>query len=185
MKINSSNKITQIKNSRIKATQISNIQNQANTNSPSPIRLGRMPTWQKLATYWIGTICLVTGLIWFFLADIFELRPPDLKIWWISHGVTGLLSLVLIGAALPQHVTVTWRSQRNRWGGLFSSLVLVFLAVSAGSLYYGSGEYHDTIRLCHILGGGVLLVAFPFHIIRGRNASLNRAFLQQAQNKNL
>ena len=135
------------------------------------LRLGRMVKWQKWSSYIVFSLCVVTGLMWFLLGDVYHWMPPQLKIWWLSHGLTSLVSLMLIGAPLPQHVSITWRAKRNRGGGGLSMAFLILLLGSVGFLYYGSADIHEEVRVFHITIGLVLLAAFPWHIIRGRRSA--------------
>lgn len=134
------------------------------------LRLGRMAKWQRWVSYTLFSLCVTTGLIWFVLGDLFEWMPPQLKAWWILHGITSILSLLLIGAALPQHISVAWKAKRNRIGGGISTFLLGLLLGSVMALYYGAASFHDEARWIHIALGVVLVVLFPWHILRGRKA---------------
>jgi hypothetical protein len=143
------------------------------------LRLGRMAKWQRWASYSLFASCVTTGLIWFVLSDLFEWMPPQLKVWWVLHGVTSILSLLLIGAALPQHISVTWKAKRNRIGGGVSTFFLGLLLGSVIALYYGAGSFHDEFRLVHIALGICLVILFPWHILRGRKS---RAVITRMKN---
>lgn len=134
------------------------------------LRLGKMASWQKWSTYLLLSTCLVSGLIWFVLADWLVLMPPSLKPWWVVHGTSSLLSLLVIGAAVPHHMLVTWRSHRNRWGGFAASLVLLGLLITALLLFYGTEGLHDPVRWIHIGLGLGILILFPWHILRGKRS---------------
>jgi len=134
------------------------------------LRLGRMAKWQRWTSYVLFSLCVSSGFIWFVLADLLEWMPSQLKIWWVLHGVTSILSLLLVGAALPQHISVAWKAKRNRGGGGLSTFLLGLLLGSVMVLYYGNASFHDEARWVHIALGIFLLILFPWHILRGRRA---------------
>lgn len=134
------------------------------------LRLGRMAKWQRWASYSFFSLCVFTGLVWFVLGDLLEWMPPQLKLWWVLHGITSMFSLLLIGAALPQHISVAWKAKRNRIGGGASTFFLVLLLGSVVTLYYGAASFHDEARWVHIALGFFLIVLFPWHILQGRKA---------------
>ena len=135
------------------------------------MRLGRMASWQRNVSYIFFSVSAFTGVIWYVLADFFDFLPPKLSIWWLTHGLTGLVCLLLIGAAMPQHIVVSWRAQRNRFGGAVATFFVAMLLISTALLYYGAEHIRENARLTHVLLGLVLLVLFPWHIIRGRRSA--------------
>ena len=135
------------------------------------LRLGCMAKWQRWTSYVLFSLCVSSGFVWFVLADLLEWMPPQLKVWWVLHGVTAMLSLLLIGAALPQHISVAWKAKRNRGGGGLSTFLLGLLLGSVMVLYYGAASFHDEARWVHIVLGIFLLILFPWHILRGRRAA--------------
>lgn len=134
------------------------------------LRLGKMARWQKWASYIFLVLSIFTGLIWFILADICDQLPGALRPWWVSHGVTSMICLLIIGAAMPQHILVTWRAKRNRGGGLLAAVVLSILIMTSLLLFYGAESLHDQVRLIHVTLGLLLILVFPWHIIRGRKS---------------
>jgi hypothetical protein len=139
-----------------------------NHKNPPTIRLGRMARWHKNTTYAILLSCAVTGVAWFVLGEIFEFLPPQLRFWWITHGLSGLLTFFIIGSALSQHVLVTWRSRRNRLAGALSTLIFAFISLSTALLYYGNDLIRDPAKWVHIGLGLALCLIFPWHIVKGR-----------------
>lgn len=65
-----------------------------NHKNQPPVRLGRMARWHKNTTYAILLSCAVTGVAWFVLGEIFDFLPPQLRFWWITHGLCGLLTFL-------------------------------------------------------------------------------------------
>ena len=149
--------------------------------TPQPLRIGRMARWHRHTTYLILLICAVTGWAWFVLGEVCELLPPQLRFWWITHGIAGLLAFVIIGSALSQHVLVTWRSHRNRLAGALSTLIFALIAISTALLYYGNDFTHDPAKWAHIgLGLGICLI-FPWHIVKGRNSRAKHPLIGHRQ----
>ncbi len=138
--------------------------------SQGKMRLGRMASWQRKFSYVFFTLCAFTGLVWYVLADFLNFLPPKLTFWWVTHGLTGLICLILFGAAMPQHIVVAWKSHRNRVGGALATFFIGMLIISTALLYYGPELIRDNVRNTHIVLGLALLVLFPWHIIRGRNS---------------
>lgn len=135
------------------------------------MRLGRMASWQRKFSYVFFALCAFTGLVWFVLGDFLQFSPPKLTFWWVTHGLTGLMCFVFIGAAMPQHIVVAWKSHRNRVGGALATCFIGMLVISTVLLYYGPEFIRDDIRMTHVILGLILLVLFPWHIIRGRKSS--------------
>ena len=140
------------------------------TQQPSRPQPGRMLTWHRQASYLILGLCCVSGLGWFALQTWMNWMPPQLKFWWVTHGVAGMAGLIILGAALPQHVIVTWRTKRNRWAGAACLLCAGSLAVSAAMLFYAPEIFRDTAYWLHSIAGFSLCLAFPWHLIRGKRA---------------
>lgn len=134
-------------------------------------RIGRMARWHKNTVYAILLTCAVTGLMWFGLGEFAELLPPQLRFWWVTHGLSGLLALCIIGSALPQHLMVTWKSHRNRFAGAMATLIFALIAISTGLLFYGNEGLHDPAKWMHIILGLGLCLIFPWHIIKGRKST--------------
>jgi len=142
------------------------------TTSPAaPSRLGRMARWHKNTTYIVLLVCAASGWGWFILGDLLTLMRPQLRFWWVTHGITGLLTFFVIGSALSQHVLVTWRSKKNRVTGAMTTMVFALVAVSAAMLYYGNDFAYDITRWTHIGLGISLCLFFPWHVIKGRKST--------------
>lgn len=139
-----------------------------NQNNHRP-RPGRMLAWHRQASYMILGLCCLSGLGWFALQICTSWSPPQLKFWWLSHGMAGMAGLVILGAALPQHVVVTWRTKRNRWAGAGCLFCAGSLAVSAGLLFYAPDPLRDASYWLHTITGLMLCLAFPLHIIKGKS----------------
>lgn len=133
-------------------------------------RLGRLARWQRRFSYWVLGACGISGLIWFVLLDGYRMAPPELTACWIAHGVAGFVAMIVIGSALPQHVVVTWRGRRNRTAGAITLGVLLFEGLSALLLLYGLEEWRTVTHWGHVGVGIAALLAFPWHVVRGRRS---------------
>lgn len=127
-----------------------------------------MHRWQRLLSFWVVGICLCSGLIWFIALDGLQLPVPSLRAWWILHGCSSLLSLVLVGAALPQHLVVTWKARRNRLHGLIVLAGFGAALLSALGLFYAPEQWRDLMHWMHCVSCLILALAFPLHIVRAR-----------------
>ena len=143
-----------------------------NKNSPpAPSRLGRMARWHKKTTYIVILVCAATGWAWFVLSELVELMSPQLRFWWVTHGIAGLLTFFVIGSAASQHVLVTWRSRRNRLAGAMATIVFALITVSTAILYYGNDFTRDIAKWTHVGLGISLCLSFPWHVIKGRKST--------------
>lgn len=134
------------------------------------MRVGRIARWQRRVSYFVLGACAATGLVWFLLLDAAGWPPPRLVPWWIGHGVTGVLTLVVIGSVLPHHVVSTWKHHRNRLLGSLAFAGLAGLAISALLLQYGPEPWHAALHWTHVAIGITALLVFPLHVLRGRTS---------------
>jgi hypothetical protein len=56
------------------------------------------------------------------------------------HGAAGMLTLVLLGALLAQHVPAGWTSRKNRKSGAILLGAMAWLALTGYLLYYAGTE---------------------------------------------
>ena len=138
-------------------------------------RVGRMARWQRRFSYGMLGACALTGLVWFVLADGWQLPPSRLRPWWVGHGVSSLVALVAIGGALSQHVVATWRHRRNRAAGALTLGALLVAGGSALLLLYGAESWHAAAHWTHVALGLGAAVLFPWHVVRGRRSIGQRA----------
>lgn len=133
-------------------------------------RIGRTARWQSRWSYAVLGACLSTGLVWFVMLDLVGWEPPRLVFWWIAHGVSGLLALMAIGAALPHHVTAAWRHHRNRLLGGATLALLGLAALVVLALLYGIESWHTPAHWLHVGLGIAAAIVFPWHVIKGRSS---------------
>ncbi len=138
--------------------------------SPSKIRrAGRLPAWQRIPTHLIFAVCALSGLL-FFLRHELRLAIPGIEAhsYLVMHGVSAAFALLAIGAILPGHLRVAWIARRNRLSGIVMLGVMALLMLSGLMLYYGSEEVRDATVLTHWIVGGIVIAAFPLHLVLGR-----------------
>ncbi|WP_307688871.1 hypothetical protein [Variovorax ginsengisoli] len=133
-------------------------------------RVGRLPRWQRWLCYGLLGTCAATGLLWFVLLDALGMSPPQLRLWWVGHGVSGLAALLAIGSVLAHHVTATWRNHRNRWLGGLTLGSLAAGVCSAFVLMYGPEELHTCGHWAHVGLGMFALLVVPAHVVYGRRS---------------
>lgn len=132
-----------------------------------------LPRWQRLATYAIFALLLITGVAWWVLdAGRGENPSSPVQIWLLRlHGMLAMLALVCLGAMLTVHVRIGWVLQRNRLLGAAFLATVIALALTGYALYYAIGDamrsWSSWIHFCV----GVLAPALlALHIVRGRAA---------------
>jgi hypothetical protein len=133
-----------------------------------PLRVGRLGAWHRRLSYAVFGACALTGLAWFLLRDVGGWEPPRLVFWWIAHALSGLLALLVLGAALPHHVPTAWRHFRNRLLGGLTLGMLAFAVVAMALLLYGKDTWHPAAHWAHVVAGLAGGVVVGLHAWRGR-----------------
>ena len=131
-------------------------------------RIGRMPRWQRWTTWLLVGACLVTGLVYLIAMDVVEVAPATLSVWWIAHGASSLVALVVIGGAATSHALIAWRARRGRVTGAINAAALATLTITAVILFYGLQQWRGAAVWIHSVIGVVAFVAFPLHVWWGR-----------------
>ncbi len=142
-------------------------------NSAKIRRAGRLPAWQRIPTHLIFTVCALSGLLFFLRHDLrVEIPGAETHSYLVMHGVSAAFALLAIGAILPGHLRVAWIARRNRISGLVMLAVMALLMLSGLMLYYGSEELRDATVLTHWIVGGIVMAAFPLHLMLGRRDAM-------------
>lgn len=128
----------------------------------------RLHPWHYTATLSILIGVTLSGLVWAVLAEGMEIEAPSLRWLAQTHGALALLSLVVLGALLPQHVRFAWAARRNRKSGGVMLATFVLLAASGYGLYYGAEAWHSAVTWAHIAVGVLATLVFPIHLLLGR-----------------
>ena len=140
----------------------------------NPLRVGRMPRWQRRTTYAVLAACAGSGIVWFVLLDVVHAAQATARVWWIVHGVTAFVATMAIGGAIAQHVVVNWRHARGRRTGAVNLAMLVGLVGTALYLMYGNEPGHDALHWIHAIGGIAAVAVFAWHVIHGRTRVARR-----------
>jgi hypothetical protein len=133
-----------------------------------------MARWQRRATHAVLSVCAGTGLVWLVLQDGWGWPPPKTTFWWISHGVSGTMALVVLGAALTQHILGALRQRLNLGWGLLTLGALSIASTSALLLLYGPEPWREATRWAHLGAAFTALIAFPGHVASARSRGRRR-----------
>lgn len=118
----------------------------------------------------------VTGLAWWVLHRWFQVNgefgpaPHPAEPWLIRlHGAAAMLSLLLLGSLLTQHVRRAWLARRNRRSGTVLLVLNALLALTGYALYYSGGESLRAMASnAHLALGLALPGLLALHIAFGR-----------------
>lgn len=127
---------------------------------------------QKWLTY-VGLIGVaISGVWWSYLHDLTQSKAFDLMHnLLIIHGATAFVSMLILGALMPQHMRMAWHAKRNRWsGGSMAAIALVIIVTGFG-LYYAGENYRDPVKWVHLIVGLVSIIALILHIWFGRRSA--------------
>ena len=137
------------------------------------IRLGSSHRAWLFGTF---ATAFVTGVAWWVLHRWFQVNgefgpaPHPAEHWLIRlHGAAAMLSLVLLGTLLAQHVRRAWLAHRNRRSGTLLLALNALLALTGYALYYSGGESLRAFASnAHLALGLALPVILILHIAFGR-----------------
>ena len=138
----------------------------------------RLPRWQEWAVYIGAALLIGTGLAWLAFdswvrveGDFGPEHHPAEHWLLIAHGIGAYLFLVVIGAMIPVHFLVGWRTRRNRWSGICVATLCAVLGFTALGLYYFGDELlRGRTSLIHWIIGIIFAPALLVHVIRGLRA---------------
>jgi hypothetical protein len=132
----------------------------------------------RFALYAAFSVLFVTGAGWL-LADRMKDAAGTGEAWQMTaayllmlHGGAAMITLMLLGALVPLHIRLAWRSRRNRVTGpamVTSNAVLV--ATSFGLYYAGSEVLRPWMSNIHIGFGLCLPALLVVHVLLGRRGS--------------
>lgn len=137
------------------------------------IRLG---VAQKAALYTSLIGLWATGALWLLFHYFFQTRnafgtvPHGLEKWWLSaHGLAAMVTLVMLGSLLPNHICGAWRKRNNRASGAILVMFWLWLAVTGYALYYLLTDTNAVwLPALHWVPGLVVPVSFLCHLGVGR-----------------
>jgi len=135
-------------------------------------RVGHLPSWQRLSTHFVLTVCAFTGLAYFLKREmgfaLWDIAARDFLVW---HGISAAFALLAFGAVLPGHIRSAWNVRRNRGSGIAMIVAMATLMISGLLLYYGSEAWHDGVLWAHWAVGFCALPVFPLHLLFGHRAN--------------
>lgn len=136
--------------------------------------MNRLRRPQRCSVYLVGSLLLITGAAWAMLhylpgrfgADERNAIAVNAALMKV-HGAAAMLSLLLLGALLGQHVGAGWRSARNKLSGVTILTLAALLVVTGYLLYYAGAE--ETRRIAshlHLAFGAGLPIVVCVHALR-------------------
>ena len=130
----------------------------------------------RFALYGALALLVVTGAVWL-VAD--PLKDSSDGEWWqqvaastlMVHGGVAMVTLIFLGALIPVHIRLGWRSGRNRLTGPAMISINAALILTAFGLYYlGSDALRPWTSNVHTVIGFVLPALLVIHIMLGRRS---------------
>ena len=97
--------------------------------------MNRLHPVHRLTLYALLGALLATGIAW----EVTSPSAPATLMMKI-HGAAGMLTLVLLGTLLVQHVPAGWAARKNRKSGVVMLGALAWLALTGYLLYYAGSE---------------------------------------------
>jgi len=127
---------------------------------------------QKRSLYSVTALLWLSGAGWVWLRyfgqvqGAFGPEPRPLQATMLKlHGAAAMLFLVALGALLPQHVPLGWKTRRQRPSGASLLGICALLTLTAWGLYYaGSDELRPYISWTHTALGLALPGAVALHV---------------------
>lgn len=130
----------------------------------------RLHKMHKYTLYVIWIILSITGLYFAYSQDWRGDDPSELTVYSLKlHGVCASVMLVLIGSLIPIHIQRSLETKRNVRSGIPTLGLMLLLAFSGVGLYYSAEGWIATVKMIHIVVGGLMIAFIPLHIWFGRN----------------
>jgi hypothetical protein len=132
----------------------------------------------QFALYAAFSVLFVTGALWLF-ADQMKVAVGTSETWQamaanllMVHGGAAMITLMFLGALVPLHIRLGWRSRRNRVTGTAMASFNAALVVTAFGLYYtGSEVFRPWMSIIHTGFGLSLPFLFLVHVFVGRRTA--------------
>ena len=131
----------------------------------------------RFALYSAFSALVSTGAAWLVVDGLKDASSGDL--WQVIaanllmlHGGAAMVTLMLLGALVPLHISHAWRTKRNRiTGTAMVTFNAVLIATAFGLYYCGSDALRPWISNVHIDAGLSLPILFLVHIFIGKRSS--------------
>lgn len=137
------------------------------------IRLG---AHHKRLSYATFALLWTSGALWILFHYFFGTEgefgpePHPLEIWWLRlHGLAAMLTLVIVGTLVTDHVRLGWQRRKNRRTGAPMLALLAWLAATGYALYYFSSDENAAwLPVFHWAAGLALPLALGVHVLASR-----------------
>lgn len=138
-------------------------------------RATRLPNWQEWSVYAGASLLVGTGMAWLAfdrwvrVDGVFGPEHHPAEHWvLIAHGVGAYLFLVVVGAMIPVHFLMGWRTRRNLVSGISVAGLCAILGLTALGLYYFGDELlRGWTSFIHWTVGLLFLPVIIIHILNG------------------
>ena len=97
--------------------------------------MNRLHPAHRVVLYSALGVLLATGVAWQAMST-----GAAASLVMKVHGAAGMVTLVLLGALLAQHVPAGWTANKNRKSGAILLGAMAWLALTGYLLYYAGGE---------------------------------------------
>ena len=132
----------------------------------------------QFALFAAFSVLFVTGALWLY-ADQMKVAVDTGETWQaiganllMVHGGLAMITLMFLGALVPLHIRLGWRSRRNRVTGAAMASFNAALVVTAFGLYYtGSEVLRPWMGIIHTGFGLCLPFLFLIHVCIGKRTA--------------
>jgi len=132
----------------------------------------------QFALYAVFSVLLVTGALWLY-ADQMKVAVDTGETWQaisanliMVHGGVAMITLMFLGALVPLHIRLGWRSRRNRVSGAAMASFNAALVLTACGLYYTrSTVLRPWMSMIHTGFGVCLPFLFLVHVFVGKRTA--------------
>jgi hypothetical protein len=127
-------------------------------------RLGLMPRWQRLLTWWGLAVCTLSGCA-YLLGHEFGVLAQSIgnHSVLVVHGVSAAGVIFIVGTVATVHIQAGLVAKKSLFSGFFQLFVLVLLITTGLLLYYGTEEIRDLAVFIHWTFGLSVMPVFVFH----------------------
>ena len=143
-----------------------------------------LPAWQQRGVYASLGLLTLSGIVWLALHWLYLLngQRPDFqpgmlpyKLWAMRvHAAAALISLVMVGSVMTQHIRLAWRLNKNRISGSLMVSALGLLAWTGYALgYVPEGLFRQWSTWLHWGAGVALPLVLAAHVLLGQRQRQN------------
>jgi hypothetical protein len=133
----------------------------------------------KKTLYLTTALLWISGAFWLYYKYFGQIQGeyglqahPAQPILLQVHGAMAMISLILFGMLLMQHVPMGWKQNRERYSGVSLIGICSLLIITGWGLYYvGNASARSAASKCHWVLGLLFPVIIFIHIQLGRRQS--------------